>query len=284
MGPGTPGLQTDGPATSPEAVRAMEGPEIAALRDIWTFGTREIGGPFGVGPESGGLAIVTTGTDVLALNRIVGVGVDAPVDPHAVDAAVRRFTNAGVSRFFFQVPPLGQPAGLPGWLEARGFERYNNWVRHHATLDRIPSAVETGLEIRRVEVGQAGAFARIVCACFGWPSSMEPVLSGLVGRPGWVHFMAWEGDTPLATGTLFAADSVGWLTFAATLPEHRGRGAQKALVARRMAEAGEMGCRELVAETAEATPERDAPSLRNLVRLGFRMAYLRPNYLKRLGG
>jgi hypothetical protein len=33
-----------------------------------------------------------------------------------------------------------------------------------------------------------------------------------------------------------------------------------------------------VVETAEETPVRPVPSLRNLLRLGFEVAYLRPNY------
>jgi hypothetical protein len=46
-----------------------------------------------------------------------------------------------------------------------------------------------------------------------------------------------------------------------------------------MRDAAGDGCRWVSVETAEQTPEREAPSFRNLTRLGFTVAYRRPNYL-----
>jgi hypothetical protein len=51
---------------------------------------------------------------------------------------------------------------------------------------------------------------------------------------------------------------------AATLPEFRGLGAQKALVERRLADAKALGCTIVAVETAELTLEKDAPSYRNM--------------------
>ena len=72
---------------------------------------------------------------------------------------------------------------------------------------------------------------------------------------------------------------VGGLLGAATLPPERGRGAQGALMARRMRDAAEMGCKWVITETGEETPDLPNPSYRNMVRLGFKLAYFRQNYI-----
>jgi hypothetical protein len=51
------------------------------------------------------------------------------------------------------------------------------------------------------------------------------------------------------------------------------------LLARRIADAKTLGVKRLVVETAEDTTDRRAPSFHNLRRLGFELAYVRPNYL-----
>jgi hypothetical protein len=51
------------------------------------------------------------------------------------------------------------------------------------------------------------------------------------------------------------------------------------LLARRITDAADLGCRRLVVETAEDTPKKDAPSFRNMLRFGFQVAYVRPNYI-----
>jgi GNAT superfamily N-acetyltransferase len=91
--------------------------------------------------------------------------------------------------------------------------------------------------------------------------------------------MAYDGGKAVSTGALFVSGEAAWLDFATTLPEYRGRGAQAALLARRIVDAAELGCRYLVVETAEDTPQRGAPSHRNMLRFGFQEAYARPNYI-----
>lgn len=44
-------------------------------------------------------------------------------------------------------------------------------------------------------------------------------------------------------------------------------------------DAARLGCKWVSAETAEETPERDVSSFRNVIRLGFSVAYRRPNCL-----
>ena len=100
-----------------------------------------------------------------------------------------------------------------------------------------------------------------------------------MGRPGWEHYAAWDGDRLVATGGLFVAGRTAWFGLAATLDSHRGQGAQSALITQRFASARARGCEWIVTETAEQKPEHPAPSYRNLLRLGFTEAYMRDNYV-----
>jgi hypothetical protein len=54
---------------------------------------------------------------------------------------------------------------------------------------------------------------------------------------------------------------------------------QSALIVRRLVDAAGLGCTHAVVETAEPTADKPAPSYRNVTRLGFTLAYARPNFL-----
>ena len=65
------------------------------------------------------------------------------------------------------------------------------------------------------------------------PSSAE-VLASLVGRPGWHVFVAFDGGTPAAAAAMFVRGEAAWFDWAATDPAFRRRGAQSALLRRRI--------------------------------------------------
>ena len=51
------------------------------------------------------------------------------------------------------------------------------------------------------------------------------------------------------------------------------------MMARRLVDGARLGCQWFVTETSEDLPERPNPSYHNMVRMGFQLAYQRPNYL-----
>ncbi|MCO8273957.1 hypothetical protein M1L60_25490 [Actinoplanes sp. TRM 88003] len=71
------------------------------------------------------------------------------------------------------------------------------------------------------------------------------------------------------------------LNAAATLPSHRGRGAQSALIAARAAAAAEAGCRHVHAETWKPADGAPNPALANLLRAGLTPLYERDNWVWR---
>ena len=86
----------------------------------------------------------------------------------------------------------------------------------------------------------------------------------------WRCYVALIDGHVAAGGALFVADGVGVLAAAGTRPAFRGRGAQTALLRRRIAAAGAAGCDLVVCSAAPGST-----SQRNQERAGMRTAYTR---------
>lgn len=259
----------------------LELAEIAAWGDFYHAADPNLACRHAISVEErdGALISVVARTDVLALNRVLGLGIATPPDEGDVERLVENYARAGACRFFAQLSPTTYDPELIDLLQARGFRHYNNWVKLERDVAVEPPEVETDLSVREIGAEGARDFGDIIVRCFRWPGELGGWASALVGREGWHHYMAFEGERPVATGALFVAGEHAWIDFAATLPEYRNRGAQRALLARRMRDAGRLGCRTLVVEAAEETSQRRSPSLNNLLGFGFRVAYVRPNYI-----
>jgi hypothetical protein len=206
------------------------------------------------------------------LNRVVALGVDGPVTGDVLDEIDAFFREAGV-RYGVAVAPQAPPE-LAAQLRARRFVDGYAWTKFRRGADD-PPVVETSLRIEQVTDG--GDMAGVLASAYGMPISAGAAFDRL-GRSGaWHLLLALDGTVPVAAGALFVHDAVGWLGAAGTLPEHRGKGAQSALLAARIALARELGLDALTTETGERVPDRPAGSYRNILRAGFEEAYLRPN-------
>ncbi len=209
-------------------------------------------------------------------NRVHGLGVLAPATASTVAIAVAPWDGTGRT-YVIHVAPDTAPVDLPKLLQTLGFRASKNWVKMLRGTEP-PPAIPTALRIEEVGVDHAAAFAEIAAQAFELPE-MGPLLSGAVGRPGWHTYLAFDGDMPVAGGQLHVVDGVGWLGGGGTLPSHRGRGAQGAIMARRIHDAIALGCRHLITETAEETAEEPNPSYRNMLRTGFQLVYPRRNWI-----
>ena len=78
---------------------------------------------------------------------------------------------------------------------------------------------------------------------------------------------------------LFVQGDVGYLSYGATLPEHRGQGLQRLLLAKRIRVALALGCRAIVSETGEAVTGQRSSSYNNMVCLGLCPIATRDNYV-----
>jgi len=260
--------------------RALEAAEVAAWGDFYRSCPPDLAARLGVRIVSlpGFVVTIAAAFDVLAFNRAIVTGLDVPPTSEALGALVGEFRKAGLPRAFVQIHPDLVDDELLDRLSAHGLAPYNGWIKLWRPVDSIPD-VRSDLEV--VEVGPENAleFAAVVVRSFGWPAGAEGMIASCVGRAGWQHYAAIDAGSIVATAASYVAGDCAWLDFAATLPAARGKGAQSALLERRISEARRAGCKRVVVETSEPRPDNVAQSLRNVTRVGFVSAYRRPNFL-----
>jgi GNAT superfamily N-acetyltransferase len=154
-------------------------------------------------------------------------------------------------------------------LAQRGYEPSRTWMKFER--DNAP-APPVDSEIRIEETVDPELLGELMA---GDPNSP---LAAMVGAPGWHCFVGWADDTPAATGSLYLDGTTAWLGVGFTHPDFRRRGAQSALLAARIEAARGRGATRLTTETGELRPDKPASSYNNILRAGFREAYLRSNW------
>lgn len=200
------------------------------------------------------------------LNRAVGLGAAEPATERLLDRAL---DTLGEAAAYVAVEPGARPAELEDWLAARGLEPGWGWMQLERGPEPPPPA-RTDLRVRVAGPELGAALGRVLRIGFGLPEATEPWLSLLPNAAGWTCWLAFAGDEPAAAGALYVEGDAAYLGFGATLPEHRGRGGQSALLAARIEHARAAGCRRLATETGERREWLPSNSYRNLLRAGLR--------------
>ena len=209
------------------------------------------------------------------LNRVVGLGDGSAIDEGELDEALAAMAD---TTFYVAVSPSADPR-LDGLLEARGLGPGWGWMLFERGPEPAPP-VETSLEIAEVDAARSEPWARIVATGFGLPEACLPMIDAVPSLPGWSAFLALDGDEPAAAAAVWTQAPAAYFGFAATLPEHRGKGGQGALFAKRIERALEAGCRMLVTETGELREDRASASYRNILRYGFEERFVVANRLR----
>ncbi len=221
---------------------------------------------------AGAACCALPGLDSLMLNRAIALGLERMPSEAELDEIDAFFRAAGV-RYSVPLSPDVETSLEPR-LRERGFTTGYAWMKFSRGLEPAP-ARQTPLEIEATQDGDA--FSQVVAEAFGLPLEIATSWKTIAGRPRWEVFLARDGTTAVGAAALFVHDGVGWLGAAGTLPEHRGKGAQGALLAARIDRARELGADAVVTETGERLPGHPSNSYRNILRAGFAEAYLRPN-------
>lgn len=94
---------------------------------------------------------------------------------------------------------------------------------------------------------------------------------------GFVRYLARCDGQPVGGAGLRLTDGVAQLCGAATVPGHRRRGVQSALLGHRLAAAAAAGC-----DLATVTTQPGSRSQHNVQRLGFDLLYARAILVRRL--
>jgi hypothetical protein len=207
-------------------------------------------------------------------NRIHLCGTDGGLTRDGLAQLCRLFAEAGVGRFFVWLTPGPDMDAVRGWLAEAGMARHPHVA--YPTLARPAGAAErvaTDIEVRELAAENAAdTLASIEGA--SWPDFRRSL-----GAPGFSHYVTYDCGRPIASAALQVAGDVGHLCMAFTAEPDRRRGAQQALIARRIEQATARGCRVLVSETLSFLKS----SLGNLRRAGFAPAYDKDVYNSRPG-
>jgi GNAT superfamily N-acetyltransferase len=212
------------------------------------------------------------------VNRVFGLGLEHPLSEAELDAIVVDYRQAHVPRWLARWAPAARPRDFTQLAAARDARVVSPSARWWRPLTK-PAAVDPGVTITPVAAAERDIFGRTVIAATGIPPECQPLVSAFVGHEAWRAYLVWDHGQPIAAGALFLRNSVAWLGLGGTLPAWRGRGAQRALIRRRLRDAATLGCLWATAETSQHTAERPDPSYRNMQREGFQLTFLRETYL-----
>ena len=266
------------PSVTRAEALAMERVESLAWRDLCEAATEADVATLGlrVSEIAGGFAMAAAATDSLIQNRVLGLGLSGAITDDTVRAVKAHYPEDGA--FSVNLCPFAEPTQAPEVLARHGFATYFQllkWVRDGS--DVFP--VETSLDVVPVGPARAHEWEHLYASVHSLPPVFAAWVARAVGRSGWTHMLALDGERPVAAAAMFVRDGYAWLGMMGTLESHRRRGAQGALIAARLRSGLSAGVRTFTLETGPDSPEAPNGSLRNAARGGFRVAYRRPSWV-----
>jgi GNAT superfamily N-acetyltransferase len=253
-------------AASLEALHAGASDELRTrlgLRLEWIDGTM--------------VSIAATDPSIL-LNRAVGLGLNAPATRDGIERICEAYREHDLERFYLGVHPEARPDGIEDLLDIAGLQSQRGWMKFERGPDLAPAA-ESSLEVREIGTDHIDEFGRIASSGFGLTPEAAPLFRGLVDRSDFRLYMTFADDTPAGTGLLYIDGDCAWFDWAATDPDYRRRGSQRALLAQRIDDAVAVGCTRLLTATGEAVPGDPQHSYHNIEWAGFEPTFVRGNWV-----
>lgn len=265
-----------------ELETAVELERVARLsrRQMWELAAPDAIAECGIEVERFGPLEATALCDEpreLRLNEIRGAGEPGAIEHGHLAEAVEWMRSREVE-YRVALPDRGAGAGeAEEWLGERGYERCGGRVVfvRDAVAPLPPAAEAPDIELYELnEEWEGESFSALAREALELPEIAEQLAIMLPSKDSWRCYTAVlaEGNLIAATGATMIEGEVAQLTLDATLPQARGRGCNRALLRRRLADAAEAGCRIAFAELDEADPASFEAASRNLLALGFEQA------------
>ncbi len=254
--------------------------EAAGLEAVHVGASDEVRGRLGLHLDriDGTVVSIVTNDPSPLLNRAVGLGVNRPATQDGIERICAAYREHDVEGFYLGVHPEARPHSIQQLLEKAGLTPDRGWIKFERGPDPAPTA-ESNLEVREIGEEYVDDFGAIAAAAYGMTPAAALVVRGLVDRPGFHLYMTFEGDTPAGTGAMAIDGDRAWFEWAATDPEFRQRGSQRALLARRIEDAVAAGCTRLMTCTGEPVPRDPQHSYHNIEWAGFEPTFVRENWI-----
>jgi GNAT superfamily N-acetyltransferase len=246
------------------------------------------GGPF-VLPIDGGQALFAGPRS--PMNKVIGFGFDGELDLQELATIEERWAERG-EPVRIELSILADPA-VVAKLSERGY-RLQGF--ENVLACRVPDAGQAAAASPEIVIEIVGdnsfeEWFTIALDSFsnmdGSGSFSDPVLPrdelerlfreamGPQSVKGLTRYIARLGGEPAGEAALMIDEGLALLSGSGTLPDLRGRGVQKALVARRLDDARQEGCDLAVVVTAPGTRSQE-----NVMRRGFELLYTRAVLLR----
>ncbi|WP_395606889.1 hypothetical protein [Pseudomonas sp. B22129] len=219
-------------------------------------------------------------------NRVLKVGIEKTVTPLELGQLQRWLATYANPVHNIGMDPNSQPPEATDWLRSLGLEVTGGgiarFVHHGGEAAAVP---RSELTVRDVGPYEQSLLGDVVRRAFGFPEGFDTWFGQLAGRADWRVYFACDGILPVGIGAMYVKDGRAWLGVGATLKEHRGRGAQRLLLNRRVCDASAMGVTNIHVETGHPLPgEPIGPSYRNISRAGFDVLFVRDQYMPKQAG
>lgn len=199
------------------------------------------------------------GLNVVALTQVDDDDAEA-----VIDRTIAQYVALGL-KFRWVVDPDSRPLDLDERLTRRGLERIPGSALACATADAATLALPDGVTVERVTLDNLRAFEETMAAGWGMdPDAIRPYHLKLLEDPARnrMYLARYQGaPAGCAAQTCFARST--YLTGGVVLPDFRGKGVYRALVAGRLRDAAASG---VVLATTHARGSTSAPILE---RVGF---------------
>lgn len=207
---------------------------------------------------------------------------DAPDPGAALDVLEPAAKASGSRRIGVDTPPALAAWATEQEMLRRGFvPDYDEFIVAAEISAARPEVITSpGLRVERVtDPAQLEVFAQTLNVGYDVAPDHARgyVFGATIGMDDWYHYLVWIDEQPASASVLFVTEGVADLYVATTVPKFRGRGAQNALIARRLADAYAAGC-DLA--TSQVIVSNSSP--RNMLRNGFEVLYRRTIWGKEL--
>ena len=265
---------------SPHLPHVSERMEAAGLEALHAEASHELRRRLGLRLEriAGTMVSIVANDPSMLLNRAVGLGLNEPATEDGIERICAVYREHDVERFYLGIHPEAHPAGIEQLLEKVGLQSDRGWMKFERGPDQAPTA-ESNLEVREIGAEHVDDFGRIATSAYGMTPEAAGLVRGLIDRPGVHLYMTFDGATPAGTGAMAIDGDRAWFEWAATDPEFRQRGSQRALLARRIEDAVDAGCTRLLTCTGEAVPGDPQHSYHNIEWAGFEPKFVRGNWV-----